>query len=138
MFRAVLYSVAIVIGGWIGVAYVQSQMVELPTPQPQIFVEEIIEIPRITYYQAVFWQTDKNPEVSACGPTKKMQVAVSRDLFQKNVGCGEKIQVWSDEHGKIGEYTVWDTTNARFSSTVDILVEDPPHWGKTSGYIIID
>ena len=130
--------VSIVIGGWVGMAYVQSQMVELPTPQPQIFVEEIIEIPRITYYQAVFWQTDENPEVSACGPTKKMQVAVSRDLFQKNVDCGTKIQVWSDEHGKIGEYTVWDVTNARFSSTVDVLVEDPPHWGKTSGYIIID
>lgn len=137
MFRVTLYLASIVVGGWVGVAFVQSQKVELPTPKPIASITPIIETPRITYYQAVWWQTDSTPNVSSCGPNLEKQVAVSQDLMGSVVDCGSVVQVWSDTLGFLGEYTVWDVTNKRFSSTVDILVEDAPSWGKTSGYLIL-
>ena len=129
--------VSIVIGGWVGMAYVQSQMVELPKPEPKIEVIEAIDIPRITYYQAVWWQTDDTPNISSCGPNIESQIAVSRDLMGEVVNCGDSVEVWSDKHGLLGTYTVWDVTNERFSKTIDILFQHPPGWGKTSGYMIL-
>lgn len=138
MFRLTLYLVSIIIGGWVGVAYVESRKVELPVPKPVATEKPIVETPRITYYQAVWWQTDSSPNVSSCGPNISNQVAVSRDLMGGVVDCGSVIRLWSDTVGYLGEYTVWDVTNKRFSSTVDVLVEAPPAWGKTSGYFTVE
>jgi hypothetical protein len=105
-----------------------------PVPEP-----EPLRVPlnRITYYQAVPEQTDDDPFTSSCGRNRPNQVAVSRDLMNTIVKCGSIIQAWSDTEGYLGEYVVWDVTNARFTDTLDILVRNPPTWGKTTGYMTV-
>lgn len=111
--------------------------IEIQDPQPTATIKESIDLTRITYYQAVPNQTDEDPFTSSCGPNLANQVAVSRDLMGTHVQCGDKVQVWSDTHGYIGEFTVWDVTNARFTKTLDILTEKPYTWGKTAGHAVI-
>lgn len=115
----------------------QARLVSVPIPQPQLQINESIELKRITYYQAVAWQTDEDPFTSSCGPNLDKQIAVSRDLMGSIVNCGDQVQVWSSTHGYIGSFTVWDVTNARFTSTIDILTDNPYDWGKTSGHAVI-
>ena len=74
---------------------------------------------RVSHYNAVRSQTDRTPRISACGPTRRGQVALSRDLLRK-VGCGARVRI--SIHGKSRVYVVNDTMNRRYRRTADILV----------------
>lgn len=74
---------------------------------------------RVSHYNAVKSQTDQTPKVSACGPTRKGQVALSRDLLRK-VGCGARVRISFRGYSRV--YIVNDTMNKRYQRTADILV----------------
>lgn len=121
---------------WLAAAHAPKLVTDLE-PQPVAIIRDYIDFGRITYYQAVPEQTDSDPHISSCGPNLERQVAVSRDLFRGELTCGDVVQVWTHENEYIGEFTVWDTTNRRFSNTLDILTVKPYDWGKTAGYAVI-
>lgn len=80
---------------------------------------------RVTAYNAVPWQTSSDPEISACGPTRPDQIALSQDLFfRKNGGnrCGERVEIVLSS-GKVIHGVVWDTMNARYKMAADILMD---------------
>lgn len=109
----------------------------LTAPSPTVEVLEHVPVERVTYYNAVPGQTDSTPNVSACGPNLERQVAVSRDLFRRDLHCGDVVKVWLDGEGYLGEFVVWDTMAARFTRTLDILTETSYAWGKTTGHLIV-
>lgn len=74
---------------------------------------------RVSHYNAVRSQTDRNPRMSACGPTRKGQIALSRDLLRQ-VGCGAHVRI--TVNGKSRVYVVNDTMHRRYRRTADILV----------------
>jgi len=80
---------------------------------------------RVTAYNAVPWQTSSNPEISACGPTRPDQIALSQDLFFRKDGgnrCGERVEIVLSS-GKVIHGVVWDTMNARYKMAADILMD---------------
>lgn len=92
---------------------------------------------RISHYNAVKAQTDQSPKVSACGPTRKGQVALSRDLLRK-VGCGARVRI--SFQGKSRVYVVNDTMNRRYRRTADILVSGQQRarrLGITRGTLVV-
>ena len=116
----------------------------VPVPEPPATSPDVgdptrrIEVRRISFYQAVPSQTDRDPEYSACGPTRSpwAQVAVSRDLFRQ-LGCGARVKVVMED-GTVVEAVVWDTMAPRWRRTVDVLVA--PHepalaYGVKRGYL---
>lgn len=108
----------------------------LDSPPIKVSIKEHYEMDRITYYNAVPEQTDATPNVSACGPNIPNQVAVSRDLFRKELHCGDVIDVWIQDQ-YLGQFTVWDTMNPRFKNTLDILTETTYGWGLTTGHVVV-
>lgn len=90
----------------------------------------VIPLGRITYYNAVPEQTDDDPEVSACGPTRERQIAVSRDLFRSVLQCGDRVRLFVNGVDQ-GEYIVWDTMARRWTATADVLMPlgTIPTWG---------
>ncbi len=79
---------------------------------------------RVTAYNAVNWQTDSDPDVSACGPTRPNQIALSQDLFFRRNGnnrCGEHVEIVLGS-GAIIHGIVWDTMNPRYHMAADILM----------------
>lgn len=132
---------AVMLFGWALELWVplltQAEAKTLPELQPEAQQIEAVVFDRVTYYNAVEWQTDSTPHVSACGPNRVNQVAVSRDLFESELHCGDVISVFLDGEGYVGDFVVWDTTNARFEGTLDILTEGSYAWGKTSGHATI-
>ncbi|WP_216319653.1 hypothetical protein [Deinococcus aestuarii] len=74
---------------------------------------------RVSHYNAVRAQTDRTPHISACGPTRRGQIALSRDLLRQ-VGCGARVRVTVNGHSRV--YVVNDTMNSRYRRTADILV----------------
>lgn len=74
---------------------------------------------RISHYNAVRHQTDRDPKVSACGPTRRGQIALSRDLLRE-VGCGARVRITIDGQSRV--YVVNDTMHRRYRRTADILV----------------
>ncbi|WP_019588040.1 hypothetical protein [Deinococcus apachensis] len=74
---------------------------------------------RVSHYNAVQAQTDRTPHISACGPTRRGQIALSRDLLRK-VGCGARVRV--TVNGRSHVYVVNDTMHPRYRRTADILV----------------
>lgn len=109
----------------------------LTAPSPTAEVLPHVDLGRVTYYNAVPGQTDSTPNVSACGPNLERQVAVSRDLFRRDLHCGDVVEVWLDGEGYLGEFTVWDTMHPRFELTLDILTKTSYTWGKTTGHLIV-
>lgn len=105
-------------------------------PEPSVTIRESYEMSRISYYNAVPWQTDGDPNVSACGPNLDFQVAVSRDLFRSQLHCGDQVDVWIKD-GYLGRFTVWDTMHTRFTNTLDILTETSYGWGLTTGHVVV-
>ncbi|MFA7495261.1 MAG: hypothetical protein WCY67_02990 [Acidithiobacillus sp.] len=84
----------------------------------------IFHLQRVTAYNAVSSQTNNNPGISACGPTRPDQIALSQDLFMRKNGgnrCGEKIDIILSS-GKIIRGVVWDTMNPRYHMAADILM----------------
>ncbi|WP_291511015.1 hypothetical protein [Acidithiobacillus sp.] len=80
---------------------------------------------RVTAYNAVPWQTSSDPEISACGPTRPDQIALSQDLFFRKDGgnrCGERVEIVLSS-GKVVRGVVWDTMNARYKMAADILMD---------------
>lgn len=74
---------------------------------------------RVSHYNAVRSQTDRTPTVSACGPTRRGQVALSRDLLRQ-VGCGARVRI--SVRGRSHVYVVNDTMHRRYRHAADILV----------------
>ncbi|SMB93701.1 hypothetical protein [Deinococcus hopiensis] len=92
---------------------------------------------RVSHYNAVRGQTDSTPRVSACGPTRTHQVALSRDLLRK-VGCGARVRI--SIHGKSHIYVVNDTMHRRYRRTADILVSGSGRarrWGVARGTLTV-
>lgn len=108
----------------------------IPAPSVSVTILPSVDLDRVTYYNAVEAQTDADPHISACGPNRDNQVAVSRDLFRSSLHCGDEVDVWL-ESGYLGRFVVWDTMNARFTRTLDILTEGSYDWGKTTGHLIV-
>lgn len=105
---------------------------------PPAYVEQI-ELGRVTYYHAVPEQTDDDPENSACGPTQRRQIAVSRDLFRTILPCGTLVDLEIDGVGSLGTFVVWDTMARRWSGTADVLVDTGTHpaWGLGTGRLTV-
>lgn len=108
--------------------------------------DEILNIDRISFYNPVPAQTDATPEYSSCGPNKEKQIALSRDLFFDENGskhlCGKKVLIVTDRGEVFEDYIIWDTMNARFSNTVDIMLPHEDYneafdLGVTSGVLYI-
>jgi hypothetical protein len=81
---------------------------------------------RISFYTLSAQETDKDPFTASCGEIKKVKetiIALSRDLFFSNGKkiCGKKIKLYLSNETLI-EGIVYDTTNARYTKTADILV----------------
>lgn len=74
---------------------------------------------RVSHYNAVRAQTDQQPHISACGPTRRGQLALSRDLLRQ-VGCGARVRITVGGRSRV--YVVNDTMNRRYQRTADILV----------------
>ena len=108
----------------------------IPTPAVSVEVREHVLLARITYYNAVPWQTDADPHISACGPNRPNQVAVSRDLFRRVLHCGDEVEVYIQGE-PLGRFVVWDTMHPRFKKTLDILTETSYTWGRTKGHLIV-
>lgn len=108
----------------------------IPLPEASVALREPLSMARVTYYNAVSWQTDDDPSTSACGPNLERQVAVSRDLFRSTLHCGDRVLVWADGEYH-GEFVVWDTMSTRFEWTLDILTDTAYAFGKTTGHIVV-
>jgi len=122
---------------WGNLATTWPQPVALPAPAVEVRERPAVDIHRITHYQAVVGQTDSTPNISSCGPNRPNQVAVSRDLMGTVVECGTEVMLYSEEDGYLGTFVVWDLTNKRFRSTIDVLTEVPAPWGKTYGHLVV-
>jgi 3D (Asp-Asp-Asp) domain-containing protein len=114
-------------------------VVLLPPAFPQVHAagSKTYTLKRVSHYNAVRAQTDSTPHISACGPTRKGQIALSRDLLRK-VGCGARVRV--TVRGKSHVYVVNDTMNARYNRTADILVSGVSRaraLGVTSGKLTV-
>ena len=84
---------------------------------------------RVTAYNALADQTNSTPDISACGPNRPDQVALSQDLFfRKNGGnrCGERINIIL-RSGRVIHGVVWDTMNPRYHMAADILMGSVQH-----------
>ncbi|MDD2749887.1 MULTISPECIES: hypothetical protein [Acidithiobacillus] len=89
-----------------------------------IIHHQVFYLRRVTAYNALPSQTNSNPGMSACGPTRPDQIALSPDLFFRSNGsnrCGEKINIVLSS-GKIIHGIVWDTMNPRYHMAADILM----------------
>lgn len=144
--RFIIFLTVFLMLGFIGLGLDSSELyVEVPVPEPFLIVRETLEVSRVTAYNPVWWQTWGDPNVSSCGPNLERQIAVSRDLFFDEYGrkhlCGTVVTVVTDRGEVFEDYVIWDTMNARFSNTVDIMFNDTnPHearvFGVTTGVII--
>lgn len=106
-------------------------------PQVQAAGPKTYTLKRVSHYNAVRAQTDSTPHISACGPTRKGQIALSRDLLRQ-VGCGARVRV--TVRGKSHVYVVNDTMNVRYRRTADILVSGVSRaraLGVTSGKLTV-
>lgn len=82
----------------------------------------------ISTYQALKAQTDSDPETCSCGKISHVRnnkiVAISRDLFRDYFNCGDEIYIEIEENSDYnGWYTVYDSMNSRFTSSVDMLTD---------------
>ncbi|MEY2342904.1 hypothetical protein AB4090_12445 [Acidithiobacillus sp. IBUN Pt1247-S3] len=84
----------------------------------------LIYLHRVTAYNAVSWQTSSDPDMSACGPTRPNQIALSQDLFVRRNGstrCGEHVDILLSS-GQVIHGVVWDMMNPRYHMAADILM----------------
>lgn len=85
---------------------------------------KLIYLHRVSAYNAVSWQTNSDPAMSACGPTRPNQVALSPDLFFRSNGsnrCGEHVEILLGS-GQVVRGVVWDVMNPRYHMAADILM----------------
>ncbi len=110
-------------------AAAQKQLQAQNTPQLAVngtlmLGHRLVYLHRVSAYNAVAWQTNSNPSMSACGPTRPNQIALSQDLFFRRNGgnrCGEKVDILLSS-GQVVQGVVWDTMNARYKMSADILM----------------
>lgn len=83
---------------------------------------------RLSFYNLVSEQTDNTPDIASCGPIKKVKetiIAISQDLFfdknRRKYLCGKKAKIISDLG--IFEGVIYDTMNARYKRSADIVVD---------------
>lgn len=81
---------------------------------------DALSLSRISFYNATAAQTDSTPHLSACGPTRAGQIAVSRDLL-KHFPCGTWVRVRTAK-GKSYVGRVNDTMARRYTRTADVMV----------------
>jgi len=86
------------------------------------------KLDRLSFYNLVPQQTDSTPDIASCGPIKKVKetiIAISQDLFfdknRRKYLCGKKAKIISDLG--IFEGVIYDTMNARYKRSADIVVD---------------
>lgn len=77
---------------------------------------------RVSFYTPTRSQTDSTPHLSACGPTVRGQIGVSRDLL-KLYPCGTWVKI-TLQGGRTFVGPVWDTMNPRYSRSVDVMLQN--------------
>lgn len=85
---------------------------------------QVVYLHRVSAYNAVSWQTNGDPGMSACGPTRPHQIALSQDLFFRKNGsnrCGEHVEIALGD-GQVIHGVVWDTMNPRYHMAADVLM----------------
>ncbi|WP_414040130.1 hypothetical protein ACJU26_13445 [Acidithiobacillus sp. M4-SHS-6] len=85
---------------------------------------QVFYLRRVTAYNALPYQSNGDPGMSACGPTRPGQIALSQDLFLRKNGsnrCGERIDIILPS-GTIIHGIVWDTMSPRYHMAADILM----------------
>lgn len=89
---------------------------------------KVHKLERLSFYNLTKNQTDDTPDIASCGPIKKVKetiIAISQDLFfDKNLRkylCGKKAKIISDLG--IFEGVIYDTMNARYKRSADIVVD---------------
>lgn len=106
----------------------------------------IVELNRVSAYNAVSRQTDDDPLTASCGKIRPQTLALSRDLFFNAGGvkfrCGTVVSVLTERGEWFKDYIVWDTMHSRFSLTADILWHNDNEaeayrFGVTKGWLII-
>ncbi|PKY10832.1 hypothetical protein B1757_07705 [Acidithiobacillus marinus] len=105
-------------------AYQQTATPDSPGDGALIARHQVVYLRRVTAYNALPNQTNENPDMSACGPTRPGQIALSPDLFLRRNGsnrCGEKIDIILPS-GTIIHGVVWDTMSPRYHMAADILM----------------
>lgn len=96
-----------------------------------------LRLSRISAYTASADETDPTPSIAACGRIRPGGIAVSRDLFNRGRNCGKRITVRTDR-GTYFSGFIWDTMNARYRRTADLLVGTRVgafRFGVTKGHI---
>lgn len=96
----------------------------IPVNGAMMLGHRLIYLHRVTAYNAVSWQTSSDPEMSACGPTRPNQIALSHDLFFRRNGsarCGEHVDILLSS-GQVIHGVVWDMMNPRYHMAADILM----------------
>ena len=86
------------------------------------------KLERLSFYNLTKNQTDDTPDIASCGPIKKVKetiIAISQDLFfdknRRKYLCGKKAKIISDLG--IFEGVIYDTMNARYKRSADIVVD---------------
>ncbi len=89
---------------------------------------QVYKLERLSFYNLTRNQTDDTPDIASCGPIKRVKetiVALSQDLFfdknRRKYLCGKKAKIISDLG--IFEGVVYDTMNARYKRSADIVVD---------------
>lgn len=118
--------------------------VEIPVPQPSVHLAQkpAIKLRRVTAYNATHAQTDATPHIASCGLNRDNQIAVSRDILfatgNKRDMCGVKVKIILDD-GTVITGVIWDTMNARYTNTADILMTDytaAKNFGVATGILV--
>lgn len=121
----------------------ESKVLPVPTPSIEILEYQMINLRRITAYNAVSSQTDASPDISSCGRNIKNQIAVSQDIFFDSYGrkhlCG--VEAYLVLHsGETYKVVIYDTMNVRYTESADLLLDDYQQariFGVRSGYLLI-
>lgn len=120
--------------------------------QRGVHPNQVTRLDRLTAYNPVPSQTDRDPSTASCGPLRPDTLALSQDLFLDHAGrkglCGKKaLVVATDQHGHVVSVevkTIWDAMNRRYLRSADILIPTPNPkqalaWGvKRGGLAIIN
>lgn len=111
--------------------------------QPKVDVRKYTRLERITAYNPIANQTDSTPDISSCGPNRKDQIALSRDLFfatgNKQDMCGQVVTLVLSNGMMFRNLIVWDTMNPRYRLTADIYTtsfHSAVNFGAQRGYVI--
>lgn len=129
---------------------IDHSIVSVPILEPVVHIRDAVPLQRITAYNAVPEQTSADPTMSSCGPTKDMQIALSRDLFfdgnRRKHLCDVEAIIFTDQ-GHVYYATINDTMHERWNHAADVLLDptddkeqnyrEAMTWGIRTGHVVI-